>query len=254
MLKKTRNITIAMKTKKTIRILATVTTVVLLLFLGAGCMKYEDIYKKKGNDAIEYISAKYQLEFKPVSYDISDYLSDGDVMACYTEGMDTENEHVSVFVPGAGDDGEFHDNYFDFIVRDEVENHISDMVERYFGECKVYKSISSYPLPDELKQGNTLDDLYKLEPNYEIWLQVFVKDPGYIPIEDQIKKIEKELAGEERIYVIQIYTVDKQTYDSLTRYSKKNLSESSSDNQSESNGITRIYYASIVRGEIKEYE
>lgn len=225
--------------KRTIRILALLSAAILLITLGSGCTS--GIYKKKGNGAIDYINKKYQREFTPLSYDLSDYLSDSDTVECYTEGMDPEKENVSIYVP-KNMWGKYHDNYFDFIVRDEVENHVSEMFKSRFGECKVYKSTNGQPLPDELKEGNTIDDLYKLEPNYEIRLQVFLKDS--LSAEEQregAKEVIEELAKEDRINVIQVFAAPG--YDSITRYDSGDFSD-----------LTDISYVSIVRGEIKEYD
>ena len=75
--------------KGTISLVLACTMLCCMLCLGTGC--YENNLKKNGEDAIKYISEKYDREFIPLSYDLSGYLSEQDEIECYTQGMDPEN-------------------------------------------------------------------------------------------------------------------------------------------------------------------
>lgn len=66
--------------------------------VSASCASPTEKMRTDGYEAIEFINNKYQKEFKPITYEMADYLSDTDRIHCYTEGMDVKNEHVEIYV------------------------------------------------------------------------------------------------------------------------------------------------------------
>ncbi len=245
--------------KRTISLVLAFTMLCCMLFLGAGCMdfdSYNNNLKKNGNDAIKYISEKYDREFIPLSYDLSDYLSDQDEVECYTDGMDPENEHASVFLAKENEEMVFHDNYFGYIIRPEIEEEVSVLLKKEFQTFKVYKGDDLVWLSDELDADSTIDDLFLQEPEYRIEVSVFVKyDPQDDPGEYDIKvhRFEKALAAAGRNYRVALFVVGDEMYDKITRYEQDRFwTVYAKSAEPDNNNYYYEYHSYITEGEIEE--
>ena len=221
------------------------------LCLCSGCAGRQGQPSSQGRDAIKYISEKYQQEFTPLSYDLSDYMSDRDVVECYTEGMDPENEHVSIYITKKDGKTVYHDNYADFLLRDTIEQHVTNVAKNEFRECKTFKSTGAAPLPDKLNKNSTLDDMYRQNPDYEIWCVVLIREEPDLSYDDYAKKIdaiEKQLSSEGHIYIIQIYAVSDELYESTQRYQRDLFDSYCVKNDSaDGSNLFYIYNATIDR-------
>jgi len=210
--------------KRTISLILACTMLCCMLCLGTGCMdsgSYENNLKKNGNDAITYISEKYDREFIPLSYDLSDYLSDQDEVECYTEGMEPENEHAYILITNEKGETQFSDNYFGFLVRPEIEESISKYLKEEFQEYKVYKENDVICLPDELDSHSTLEDLYIADPEYRTDLTIYIKhEPGndYDDYDKRANRFIERLASTGHNYHVALFVLGNETFASMSRF------------------------------------
>jgi hypothetical protein len=178
----------------------------------------EENLKEKGDKALKYVSDKYGEEFFPVTYGLCDYLSDTDIVECYPSWMDPEHEHVSVFVHS---DGTFGDNYFEYLVRDDLEAKVSELLEPSFGqEMKVYAGIADSEMPAELDEDSTIEDLYSAIPSYTISADVFVRNNEALSessFDDLIAASEQKLCDTGKSFILNVFVVDPSAFDSLSR-------------------------------------
>ena len=219
-------------------------------------MNYEEMMRSDGRSAMSYLENKYGNEFIPISYDISDYQSDKDEVECYVEGMNPEEEHVTVFIDRENENTMFHDNYFGFLVQKGIEDHIAEIVEMEFSDCKVFETVENRPYPDGLTQENTLSDLYREEPGHEIWSSVYIKgDSEYDKrlYGQRIDLIAKRLKEDGYIYMIQIFVVNETLFHSIERFHQEPLMDHYTDPDNVDEQLIYIYDAGISKEGIKVY-
>lgn len=180
----------------------------------------EQKMKDKGNQALDYMKEKYGEEFNPITYGISDYLSDTDVVECYPSWMNPEFEHVSIYIHN-DEGGKFGDNYFEFLKREELEESVKNVIEPDFGsDIKVYQSCSNTELPSELTASSSIEDLYSSMKGYCIWADVFISSDETLPDEEFAQKmnsVKNRFCQTGKSFVIHLYVVDNSAYEAISR-------------------------------------
>jgi hypothetical protein len=188
-----------------------------------GCMYNPDTMKNAGDKAIRFVSEKYQKEFTPITYELSDYLSDTDIIHCYTDGMDPENEHVEIYLDEKGLSTDYHDNYFSFHVRPEAETYIASIVGKEFSDIKVFRSNEYEASPDELTSEHSLADLYIAQPDYWMDVKVYINaDPSMTETEyaEKIARIENELIETGHRYSLYIFALSNTAFSDIDRFTQ----------------------------------
>lgn len=186
-------------------------------------MRKPDELKTTGNKAIEFLNEKYQKTFLPVTYELSGYLSNTDVVNCYTENMDPKNEHVEIYLDNNGNSSTYYDNYFSFYIRPEAEAYIGNIIGTEFDEYKVFRGNEYSALPNELTCDSTLEDLYQVYPTYWMSLKVYVKaDPSLSDVDyaKKMKHIENILLESGHRYTIYIFALGDEAYQNTERYTQ----------------------------------
>lgn len=126
---------------------------------------------------MKYMKEKYQEEFTAGLCSTANWAYNYDSMTVYSDKF--PNEFIQVY---RYENKEFKDNYLAYLFREEVEQLVHEIAEPLFGECKVFMSISNFPvegnlsrdasLSDFLKNSSSLDQIflfieeYNLEYNY----------------------------------------------------------------------------------------
>lgn len=185
--------------------------IAVLLVMVPGCGSDKDFCEKQGEKAIAHISKKYQREFVPVPDDTGAYIRELGKLTCRTEGMD-ESEYVTITIDGNG----FHDNYFGYIIRTEVESYVKNMVTPVFPECKVFYDVGANPFPDDLIQGNTLSDYYERESDARLVVTVYAK-AGEGQYADKISKIEDTIISTGHAYMFRVFVLKEKPYGKIER-------------------------------------
>ena len=182
--------------------------------------------KERGDAAIAYLEEKYGEEFTPITYGLSDYLSDVDVVECYPSWMDPEQEYVSIFLHS---DGTYGDNYYEYLKREEIEEYIKNFFCPAFGdEIKVYLSCSKSEMPAELNRDSTVEDFLQQKPEYTFVASVFVNGNDTIPeieFEQKMADIEENLYKTGRAYILNLYVVDPSAYERIARHETSSVTD-----------------------------
>lgn len=182
----------------------------------------EYYYKYEINKAIKYLEEKYGDHFIGKEYEYSSFLSNTDIVYCYEESMNPEEENVLVYI--TQEDGEvvYSDNYFGYVVRPEVEEWISDIVKTEFDDVKIYLNRRDTTFPDTLTKENDLEDLYELQPKYLVNVCIYVKGDKDTPKEEYEEKtqaLEKMFLETGKCFRISMYVTNDEVYEQMNRYS-----------------------------------
>lgn len=122
---------------------------------------------------------KYDTRFLPLSYTGSSVVVKEE-FRCYAEGTDPERDYVRVF--RCEEDGQtvYHDDYFGVLIRQEYQDRVRAVCQRYVGENKayVYRYTSAY-FDDSLTQEHTIDDAIAMGERIHAVKYVFFEvEPG----------------------------------------------------------------------------
>jgi hypothetical protein len=163
--------------------------------------------------------------------------------------MDPDHERVFVDLEVANGEIVYHDSYFGYLVREEMENQIHDVIRKEFKECKVYRDNINSVLPDDLTPENDMEDFYKADPSYRMCVKVYVKDEASMTqadFDDRMHGIEKELLALGKRYTLCLVVLPEDVYNDVNRYSQDEiLLNKDSDIYS--------YEATISNGEVRNY-
>ena len=188
--------------KKSMRIFA-VLSVLIILFIGmsSGCI--ETSHKSK---MLSYLKNKYHQEFTAKVFCGKSWAYNYDELSAYPVGK----EDQVFLVRGENTKWGFytcHDNYYEYIIRDDYEKAISDIVGNYFTDFKVYMQPSEGMHDDRLNYGVKVEDIYDYDKRFLTELLIFVKqdnttdkDLNIILQKIATKMIEKRLMGTICIY------------------------------------------------------
>lgn len=199
---------------------------VLIFFfvlMEVGCMNDSDGMRTTGDKAINYINEKYQMNFTPVTYEMSNILSETDIVHCRTDEMDEKNEHIEIYLQREDGKTVYSDNYFGFHIRPEAEAYIGTMVGSEFSEYKVFRENHYQAFPNELTSKNTLEDLYRVYPDYWMNVKVYLKaDPSMSEDEyaEKIQHIEQQLIDSGHRFTISICALGETAYNAIDRFTQ----------------------------------
>ncbi|MGN0292248.1 MAG: hypothetical protein ACI4C5_09950 [Lachnospiraceae bacterium] len=214
----------------------------------------EDIYKSKGDRAIEFVEEKYGIEFEPETYEKADYLSSTDRVHCYAEGMNREEEHVEVTITRENGKTVYGDNYFGFWIRPQIEEYIGKIIEEEFSEFKVYKEDDYENFPNDLTCDSTLEDLFAHDGSYIMSIKVYIKADGSMSEEEYAERMERikdRLLESNQSYIIYIFAVGEEMYDSISRYEQDEFWHFYVTNQEpDGKNYYYLYNSMIVDGEV----
>lgn len=174
--------------------------------------------------ALQYIEEKYDQEFTPVFYENPDILSTTRTIECITNGIDSEEERVHLYIR-YDDEGNvvFSDDYFDFIVRPEIEEYISSMIPAVFGEHKVFANGPDVPLKFGFTKDNDLADVLEAYPDFRMSVHVYIRGSADVPYEEYErlgKEFEQNLFDTNNNYSLYFFVVNDEMYDATTRHDR----------------------------------
>ena len=193
------------------------------LLMEVGCMSGSNGIRTNGDKAITYISEKYQMNFSPITYEMSDVLSETDIVHCCTEGMNEKNEHIEIYLNREDGETVYSDNYFGFHIRPEAEAYIGSMIGSEFSEYKVFRENDYLAFPDGLTTEHTLEDLYLIYPDYWMNVKVYLKaDPDMTESEyaEKIQRIEQQLIDSGHRFTISICALGESAYNAIERFTQ----------------------------------
>lgn len=228
-----------------------ITAVLLLVILmEVGCMRTKEAYKSLSDSAIDFLEKKYSRDFSLLTYEAGDVLSDIDYVHCVTDGIDTENEDVVVAVLEENGEIILQDNYFFYLIRPEMEGYVADVVREEFDEVKVYVENDEF-FSNSLTADSSLEDFYRVEDSYRMSVNIFIKGDSAMPeeeLEKKVQHIEETLVSSGHSYMVYLFIVSPDMYNSIERYQQEGFWDFYIDNR-EPDGNTYYYgYCQGING------
>jgi hypothetical protein len=104
--------------------------------------------KTTEEELLEYLEAKYDRKFIPLSMTGGGFMGGNEILFCYAEGSDPELDRAEAMK--AYPDGNhknkprYHDSYFGILVRDEIEGFIKEICTEVGVDADVYYNGSNY--------------------------------------------------------------------------------------------------------------
>ncbi|MDD4590773.1 MAG: hypothetical protein PHG06_10155 [Parabacteroides sp.] len=173
-----------------------------ILILGNGCF-----LKSHKTLMLEYLEDKYGEEFEPLSYAGESWAYSYDKLSAHPKGKEDQIFNIQGC---KNKEGKYvcHDNYFYYIIRDEYEQAMSDIVGKYFTEFKLYMLRGDEMYDDRLNYGVKVEDIYDISSRFASQILIFVKqntDTNNIEMvakKNASEMIDKKLPGKIRCYSI----------------------------------------------------
>ena len=218
-------------------------------------MEERSLFEETVDQAMNYMKDKYGEEFKPVCYDLADYLSRKDGVECVVDGMDPEKERIFISVEMENNVLVFHDSYAGTLLRSQMEKYIYEMIKDEFADGKVYCDNINTILSDELGRDSSIKDFYTEHPSYRICVKAYVRkgDISEDEFGDKIAKIENKLIESGHRFTICIRALENEEYEGVTRFDQKKYQEALNRELIDEQTNAYSYYATISNGEVRKY-
>lgn len=172
--------------------------------------------------SLTYLSDKYKREFSPVIFEERGILDKGDELHVKTDGMDEDYEWVTVLaVPDEDGSVIYSDDYFGFLVRDELEAYLTDLFKDDSLQVKLYAETQGIPYADSLGADSGLEDLFNTEPERNISIHAFIKKEDGVSVqeyEDTLYRYKRALLDSGHNYIVYVFVVEPELYEDMERY------------------------------------
>ncbi|MDD4590774.1 MAG: hypothetical protein PHG06_10160 [Parabacteroides sp.] len=159
-----------------------------ILILGNGCF-----LKSHKTLMLEYLEDKYGEEFEPLSYAGESWAYSYDKLSAHPKGKEDQIFNIQGC---KNKEGKYvcHDNYFYYIIRDEYEQAMSNIVKIYFTDFKLYMQRGDFMYGDNLNYGTKVEDIYSNDERFCADINMFVKKSEIMNqnIDGILKKIAQE--------------------------------------------------------------
>ena len=142
---------------------------------------------------LEYLEDKYGEEFEPLSYAGESWAYSYDKLSAHPKGKEDQIFNIQGC---KNKEGKYvcHDNYFYYIIRDEYEQAMSNIVKIYFTDFKLYMQRGDFMYGDNLNYGTKVEDIYSNDERFCADINMFVKKSEIMNqnIDGILKKIAQE--------------------------------------------------------------
>ena len=206
--------------------LATVGMIVFIMLGVSGCM---DRHEKNNEEMLAHMKEKYGVEFEIQNYIPRNVDCSYDVWFCNAVGDDPEQDRIEVhrYYGDLAKDGEYADEYYSRLVRDEVESRATEALLQVTEEAKVYLSEYSFAA-EEYTEVDQLDEYLQTEEGqYAFGMLIYIADQADSELSDQqiVSNVEKSLIAAGVGYpTVRVFFINNmEVYDSLNRESQEQL-------------------------------
>lgn len=157
-----------------------------------GCMSKEELNEK----AIEKFNEKYNTTCE-VKYteNINDSNEKRDEIHVYVPKYMDEGETAIIYSWEENGDAVSEDNFFGYIIREDYEKSLSEILSTEFDEVKVYVDFGTSALNDSLTEKSSLSDAYetgeKMISHAYIVVRTDLSETDFVNATDIISKLEK---------------------------------------------------------------
>ena len=206
--------------------LATVGMIVFIMLGVSGCM---DRHEKNNEEMLAHMKEKYGVEFEIQNYIPRNVDCSYDVWFCNAVEDDPEQDRIEVhrYYGDLAKDGEYADEYYSRLVRDEVESRATEALLQVTEEAKVYLSEYSFAA-EEYTEVDQLDEYLQTEEGqYAFGMLIYIADQADSELSDQqiVSNVEKSLIAAGVGYpTVRVFFINNmEVYDSLNRESQEQL-------------------------------
>ena len=204
-------------------------TVGMLIFIMLGLSGCANRHEKNNEEMLAHMKEKYGVEFEIQNYIPRNVDCSYDVWFCNAVGDDPEQDRIEVhrYYGELANDGEYADEYYSRLVRDEVESRATEALLQVVNEAKVYLSEYSFA-EEEYTEADQLDEYLQTEEGqYAFGMLIYIADQADSELSDQqiVSNVEKSLIAAGVGYpTVRVFFINNmELYDSLNRESQEQL-------------------------------
>ena len=186
-------------------------------------------HEKNNEEMLAHMKEKYGVEFEIQNYIPRNVDCSYDVWFCNAVGDDPEQDRIEVhrYYGDLAKDGEYADEYYSRLVRDEVESRATEALLQVTEEAKVYLSEYSFAA-EEYTEVDQLDEYLQTEEGqYAFGMLIYIADQADSELSDQqiVSNVEKSLIAAGVGYpTVRVFFINNmEVYDSLNRESQEQL-------------------------------
>ena len=184
---------------------------IFLIFIisigGSGCMSDMDsstVNTSDNNSVQSYLFTKYDETFSV--YDSTKHINE---YYCYPDSY--PDRKFTVFIDS---DGSMKDDYYGFLIHDELEQRIDDICRAYFSDYKMFLRLTADYFEDDCTSKTTLDEALAKNPyQFDSVVSVFITDTDMD--EATLKQLCDDIKNNNFYPTLRVYIVDEKNYYSL---------------------------------------
>lgn len=175
---------------------------------------------EKCQKALAYMEEKYNRKFYPEAWEEKDLLSDKDTLYVHAEGIELEQEKISVFIYGKEDNLRYEDNYFGVLVKEDYQERVKEIfLQQFFSKVSVYiENFIASSFDASLDENSNLEDAYEAGEKMGAYLYVYVEatqeELDYF--ENKCDIIAEDLAAHKLSGFLNVFAVEEGTLDKVT--------------------------------------
>ena len=186
-------------------------------------------HEKNNEEMLAHMKEKYGVEFEIQNYIPRKVDCSYDVWFCNAVGDHPEQDKIEVhrYYEDLAKDGEYADEYYSRLVRDEVESRATEALLQVTEEAEVYLSEYSFA-EEEYTEVDQLDEYLQTEEGqYAFGMLIYIADQADSELSDQqiVSNVEKSLIAAGVGYpTVRVFFINNmEVYDSLNRESQEQL-------------------------------
>lgn len=191
------------------------------IILGGCVMEKKYTSTEIKEQMLNYAKDKYDEEFEMIDIKYSSRIDFGDTMAVYPKGGDEKTEAFVILRENYGDKIVYSDDYFKILIREEYEEYVGAVVEKYFPEYKLYLLVgtlsNNLTYPDYFNKNTTLEDAFK-ESSIGFLANIYVMSSDIEETKVIFEKMNEELKKIAPDANIILYGVNEEDFKQITRY------------------------------------
>lgn len=244
-IKRKRNWIVILFVLSTIVTLIALVVAISVLIVRYNKSKNNSVVTLTPNQAIEHLESKYGIKAKACISEESSMDSEFTNVVCIADSIDKDNEGIVVFAMKDNGDIILTDNYFGYLVRPEIEERITDIVQKEFEDCKVYAHIGTASYPGRLSYGNTLNDLYQTNPIYKMNLRIYAKEDSnkdWDIYQNKVNMINQAIINNGWNASVEYFVVNDTVFNNVERYKRDSIIDIIHENKMPDGEKCYFYY------------
>ena len=201
----------------------------MIVFLMLGLSGCTNRHEKNNEEMLAHMKEKYGVEFEIQNYIPRNVDCSYDVWFCNAVEDDPEQDRIEVhrYYGDLAKDGEYADEYYSRLVRDEVESRATEVLLQVVNEAKVYLSEYSFA-GEEYTEADQLDEYLQTEDGenaFGMIIYIIDREEEGIRNQDTINQMEQIIpeAGIGDAWMRIVFVKNESIFDKLTRENEREM-------------------------------